>query len=803
MTTQAVTTITQMNKKLDALLQKALDGVEDLTGYLKTAVTGISDMRKEGDRAANSIGRLKKAVQVFSKEASKPIKGQGKSGTKGKDSPSKPQKPGGADMGKIAKEAANLKVNLETGVSVISEIKQVGETASGGVENLKGAWSDFLGAGAMPTNKPESQGEDSEGAGQEKSGTKGKDSPSKPQKPGGVDMGKIAKEAANLKVSLETGVSVISEIKQVGETASGGVENLKGAWSDFLGAGDMLTNKPEPQGEGSEGEGQEKGFGAAAEQFNSGLQKVKEGLEAANTVMSDIQQIGGKAAGSAKDVKGAWQSLWDEASKFKVNKETSQDGGKKQSAKEKAVTFNDKFTGKTGEKTEKQSKVNIKEVFSVQKSLKKEAGQKLSEPSAVKTLQGSHIAGNSPKTGKAPVKPKASAKGGGKAGGSVNNLIGNTQMFMAGVEGATVSITNMGQNFDGVVAKMAGTPIGQKLGLAETWENVKGVMQEELMPVIDKVNSGWQTMETLVQGAATAQQIYQLAVLGVKNASTIATAAQWAWNIALNANPIGLIVLGIAALIGIGILLYKNWDTIKLKATEVWGGIKNFISGVWEGIKEKTIMVWEFIKQNLGTIIPIIAGIILGPIGAVAGYVITHWEEVKAFMMEIWEGIRTKAFEIWEGIRITVENFVTGIVNKILEFKDKIFTTWEEIKAFISNPIKGVVEWFSKDKSSGKKAEDTFVAEHNAKGTGYWKGGPTWVHEQGGEIMDLPTGTRIYPHDQSVQMARREGMKTGKGIHIGTLVDKIADTVVIREDADIDRIADKMANKVKLAIANM
>ena len=37
----------------------------------------------------------------------------------------------------------------------------------------------------------------------------------------------------------------------------------------------------------------------------------------------------------------------------------------------------------------------------------------------------------------------------------------------------------------------------------------------------------------------------------------VATALQWAWNIALNANPIGLIVLAIAALIGIGWLLYN------------------------------------------------------------------------------------------------------------------------------------------------------------------------------------------------------------------------------------------------------
>jgi len=41
-----------------------------------------------------------------------------------------------------------------------------------------------------------------------------------------------------------------------------------------------------------------------------------------------------------------------------------------------------------------------------------------------------------------------------------------------------------------------------------------------------------------------------------------ATAAQWALNVAMNANPLGLIVLGLAAVVGIGYVLYKNWDSL-------------------------------------------------------------------------------------------------------------------------------------------------------------------------------------------------------------------------------------------------
>lgn len=45
----------------------------------------------------------------------------------------------------------------------------------------------------------------------------------------------------------------------------------------------------------------------------------------------------------------------------------------------------------------------------------------------------------------------------------------------------------------------------------------------------------------------------------------------------------------------------------------------------------------------------------------------------------------------------------------------------------------------------------------NYIGTNYWRGGLTWVHEQGPELIDLPSGTRIVPHSRSLQEEYRRG----------------------------------------------
>ncbi len=58
--------------------------------------------------------------------------------------------------------------------------------------------------------------------------------------------------------------------------------------------------------------------------------------------------------------------------------------------------------------------------------------------------------------------------------------------------------------------------------------------------------------------------------------------------------------------------------------------------------------------------------------------------------------------------------------------------------------IKGYLNFFIKDYNVG----------HNAAGTNDWRGGLTYVHEQGGELINLPQHTQIIPHDLSVEYMR-------------------------------------------------
>jgi hypothetical protein len=73
--------------------------------------------------------------------------------------------------------------------------------------------------------------------------------------------------------------------------------------------------------------------------------------------------------------------------------------------------------------------------------------------------------------------------------------------------------------------------------------------------------------------------------------------AQWAWNVAMTANPIGLIVVGIAALIA-GIVFLATKTTFFQTVWRVaWGGVKAAAVAVWDWLKKLPSMIGDvFVK---------------------------------------------------------------------------------------------------------------------------------------------------------------------------------------------------------------
>ena len=283
--------------------------------------------------------------------------------------------------------------------------------------------------------------------------------------------------------------------------------------------------------------------------------------------------------------------------------------------------------------------------------------------------------------------------------------------------------------------------------------------------------------------------------------------------------PGGKIVLILTGIAIAAVLVYKNWNKITAAAKNMQKTAVTALNAAGVDTKKLGSTVKSIAKT---------ASSAFGTIGKGAGKIISGLRPVATFL----SGAFKKAFTIvlsfvvarysgWLKSTIDVVHGVTTAFKGIIEFISGVFTgNWKKAWNGVKNIFKGAFEALV---GIAKAPLNTVIGLVNtaisglnkvsvkipswvpgkyggkqyginipkipmlAKGTNNWSGGIVQINEKGGEIVDLPRGSRVYPHDDSVRMARNEGKKVYK-------IEKLADTIIVREEADIDKILGKRLN---------
>lgn len=114
-----------------------------------------------------------------------------------------------------------------------------------------------------------------------------------------------------------------------------------------------------------------------------------------------------------------------------------------------------------------------------------------------------------------------------------------------------------------------------------------------IVPVIDAITNNLPIVAVGIIGVTAAMVAFKIAAIaataatqGMTLAQYAAAAAQGVLNAVMNANPIGLVILAVTALIAIVMALVKNWESVSAFFKNLWEGIKNTFNSAVEGIKK-------------------------------------------------------------------------------------------------------------------------------------------------------------------------------------------------------------------------
>lgn len=184
---------------------------------------------------------------------------------------------------------------------------------------------------------------------------------------------------------------------------------------------------------------------------------------------------------------------------------------------------------------------------------------------------------------------------------------------------------------------------------------------------------------------------------------------------------------------------------------------------------------WEGIKQSVGGY--------LAELEESAG---TTWEEISSGASSMESNIAS-AFQLakdeaeaaWDGATGWFEENVWGPLS------ERAQSAWSSLQSTIAN-IQSSASSFSFSIPS--------IFSGHATGSSFYAGGWTEINERGGEIVDLPQGSRIYPHATTERMIQAE-LENRQSSSSGPVVIK-GNTFYVREEADIDRIAYKLAKLI-------
>lgn len=360
----------------------------------------------------------------------------------------------------------------------------------------------------------------------------------------------------------------------------------------------------------------------------------------------------------------------------------------------------------------------------------------------------------------------------------------------------------------GIAALIAAAIAAVVIGIKYLWDTNEGFR--------DAVMTVWNAILEVINSVVSEVSDFIMSIFGTvvtwwtENQELIQASAETVWN--------AIQTVIDAVMTYLGPLIEGTWANIQLVITTAWEVIKTVVetainvvlgiikavmqiitgdwSGAWETIKGVFSTVWNAIQNVVQTIFTAIQSYISNTINAISSTISNVWNGISSTISRVLNGISNTVSNVWTGIKNSIGNAINGakdLVSSAISSIKSLFNfsvSWPHIPlphfsvSGSANPLdwlsQGVpsisIEWYAK---GGIMTKPTIFG---AKGNNLMVGG-----EAGNEAV-LPLNDKTLG-------------AIGRGI-AQTMVDNptnINITItgnVVREEADITRIADEVAQRI-------
>lgn len=229
--------------------------------------------------------------------------------------------------------------------------------------------------------------------------------------------------------------------------------------------------------------------------------------------------------------------------------------------------------------------------------------------------------------------------------------------------------------------------------------------------------------------------------------------------------------------------------------TENMPTIQPIFSNIFSAIQTVVTTVTPIIGQALVALGPVFTGLL-----SVAGVAMKGISGVVQAVAPIVSSLINALKPVFKNVGSALENMgkiFKSVFDGIKSVVEKAYNFVKPLIDGIGNAVSGI----SGAVSSGLGWIASKVGK-NATGTKYWRGGLSVVGEHGPELVQMPSGSKVYTNTETNSILNsdkqgRQSTNTGTTVDSSITIAKIADTIVVREESDIDKIANAIVSKLQ------